>query len=411
MKTKKIMLGMLVTAMIIGVNFTILTQGGGQAGTSLSANVTATGFYENIITYNWTIDKRVDPTELVLNETESGVVTYNITVTRTEVSNITQYGVRGIVNVTNGGEVATENLKIVVRVQYKTGGGAFQDLPGAYTTIIPSAQLEPGETGTYEYEIVFTPISGAIYRVVAKVTITNHSGHLGEEFGPEPKCDFSLPETPTIIYIDEEASVDDVQEIPAGFNASTTQVFPVTFYDSGYITFTKQITHVDALPGIYYLNNTATLTEYDTGETRTSTATVTITVSESYGQPEPEPYEGLSHGYWKNHLNAWVGYNTTDKIRDVFVNTTLSPYSNIGGLTLLQALNYKGGKTIQDAAGILLRQAVAALLNAAHPNINYPMTEEEIITAVNDALATQNRAVILNLAEELDGYNNLGATL
>ncbi|MEM1513724.1 MAG: hypothetical protein QXW78_05020 [Candidatus Thermoplasmatota archaeon] len=408
MKIGKILLGILVTAVIIGANFPILTQGG-QAGAALSAEVTATGFYENIITYDWAIEKSVNPTELVFNETEGGVITYNITVNRIEASNITQYGVRGVVNVTNGGNVSTENLKIVVRVQYK-GSGQFQDLPDASVTIIPSQQLGPGETGTYEYEIVFTPVAGAQYRVAAKVTITNHSGHLGVEWGPEPKCDFSLPATPAIIYIDEEASVDDVQEIPTGFNASTGQTFPVIFYDSGYITFTKQITHIDAPPGIYYLNNTATLTETDTKETRTATATVAITVLESYGE-EPEPYEGLSHGYWKTHTGSWIGYTTNTKIKDVFNRTAYLPYTTIGELTLLQALNYKGGKTIQDAAGILLRQAVAALLNAAHPDINYPLAEDQIIIAVNAALNSEERQTILNLAEELDGYNNLGAIL
>ncbi|MBC7080645.1 MAG: hypothetical protein H5T44_00095 [Thermoplasmatales archaeon] len=204
-----------------------------------------------------------------------------------------------------------------------------------------------------------------------------------------------------------------MQTIPDGFTAYTDQTFPVTLTDSDTIIFEKHITNDNAGPGTYYLDTTATLTEKDTNEIRTDTASVTITVFESYGSEpdEPEPYEGLSHGYWKNHIYSWIDYNPDDKINSIFDRTASSPYTNIGELTLLQVLNYKGGDDIQDAAGILLRQAVAALLNAAHPDINYPLTEEEIISMVNDALDTENRDDILSLAEELDEYNNLGATL
>jgi hypothetical protein len=53
---------------------------------------------------------------------------------------------------------------------------------------------------------------------------------------------------------------------------------------------------------------------------------------------------------------------------------------------------------------------VAALLNAANPNVDYPLTEAEIIAAVNAAL-TGNRNAMLSLAATLDGYNNAGCPL
>jgi hypothetical protein len=79
--------------------------------------------------------------------------------------------------------------------------------------------------------------------------------------------------------------------------------------------------------------------------------------------------------------------------------------------TLLDALNYKGGSGLKGAARNLLRAAVAALLNAASPNVDYPRTTAEVIADVNAALASNSRSTMLSLAEELDRDNNLGCPL
>ncbi len=74
--------------------------------------------------------------------------------------------------------------------------------------------------------------------------------------------------------------------------------------------------------------------------------------------------------------------------------------------TLLQALSFKGGSGSVSAARSLLRAAVASLLNSAHPDLTYPLTTEEVIVQVNAALASNNRATMLQLAANLDAYNN-----
>ena len=79
--------------------------------------------------------------------------------------------------------------------------------------------------------------------------------------------------------------------------------------------------------------------------------------------------------------------------------------------SLVEALNFAGGSGTSGAAQILLRAAVAALLNSAHPDIDYPMTTNEVIQAVNAALASNDRATMLALASQLDANNNLGCTL
>jgi hypothetical protein len=79
--------------------------------------------------------------------------------------------------------------------------------------------------------------------------------------------------------------------------------------------------------------------------------------------------------------------------------------------TLLQALSFQGGSGTLGAATNLLRAAVAALLNSAHPDLNYPRTTAGVIADVNAALASNNRATMLNLAGRLDRDNNLGCPL
>jgi hypothetical protein len=54
---------------------------------------------------------------------------------------------------------------------------------------------------------------------------------------------------------------------------------------------------------------------------------------------------------------------------------------------------------------------VAALLDAAHPDVDYPRTPASVIADVNAALASRNRDTILDLASRLDADNNLGCPL
>lgn len=124
--------------------------------------------------------------------------------------------------------------------------------------------------------------------------------------------------------------------------------------------------------------------------------------------------EGLTPGFWKNHESAWAGYSTDESFEEIFdVDITISAGKKTENEspTLLEALSAKGGvnedKGVYDA---LIRHAVAAILNAANPNINYPLTETEIINAVHDAIIDGNPSAEL-LKNELDSYNNLGASI
>lgn len=116
--------------------------------------------------------------------------------------------------------------------------------------------------------------------------------------------------------------------------------------------------------------------------------------------------EGCSHGFWKNHPIEWqTGYAPSDLLITYFSYIPVELQSD----DLETALEYGGGKDFIGAARILLRNAVASLLNAADPDIYFPLTQQEVIAAVNDALKGQDRATALSLEEYLDGLNNLGS--
>lgn len=154
-------------------------------------------------------------------------------------------------------------------------------------------------------------------------------------------------------------------------------------------------------------------TDSEDEATRTATVFISndagriVTYTNTFSPPPPPPGdEGCTPGYWKNHLGSWEGYAPNDLVSSVF--TGASPFASN---TLLEALNFGGGPGLDGAKKILLRAAVAALLNAAHSDVDYTMTTTEVIDAVNAALASGSRETILDVAGDLDTDNNLGCPL
>ena len=142
--------------------------------------------------------------------------------------------------------------------------------------------------------------------------------------------------------------------------------------------------------------------------TVTAGATVTVTVTNSPTPQEPPPTggEGCTPGFWKNHPEAWAGtgFTTGQTLGSVFTGLP----NNLANASLLEALGFEGGNNMNGARRILLRAAVAALLNSASGDVDYPRTTAEVIADVNAALASGSRSTILDLASELDADNNLG---
>jgi hypothetical protein len=82
-------------------------------------------------------------------------------------------------------------------------------------------------------------------------------------------------------------------------------------------------------------------------------------------------------------------------------------YTGFSGKTFKNALEFGGGPDLSAKARLLMVQAVAALLNAAHPDIFYALeTPQEVIDAVNAALASHSAATILALQTQLESLNH-----
>lgn len=121
--------------------------------------------------------------------------------------------------------------------------------------------------------------------------------------------------------------------------------------------------------------------------------------------------DGCTPGYWKNHTRSWAGTGLTPGQTVGSVFSGASAFPSLASSSLLDALQGGGGSGTAGAARILLRAAVAALLNAGHPGVEYPRTAAAIVADVNAALASNNRSTMLALAGELDEDNNAGCPL
>lgn len=99
-----------------------------------------------------------------------------------------------------------------------------------------------------------------------------------------------------------------------------------------------------------------------------------LTVNEDFLECAPPLGEGCTPGYWKNHLEDWppTGYGPADDFDTVFGVDLFSP-----DITLEMAANARGGGVKK-----LARHGTAALLSAAHPDVDYPFTVAEVIALV-----------------------------
>ncbi|HXK34162.1 MAG TPA: hypothetical protein VNM91_09140 [Dehalococcoidia bacterium] len=126
----------------------------------------------------------------------------------------------------------------------------------------------------------------------------------------------------------------------------------------------------------------------------------------------PAGGEGCTPGYWKQsqHFDSWVatGFTTGQTLESVF---DVPDAFGVDNDSLLTALSYSGGPDVEDKARILLRQAVAALLNSAHPGVDYDYSTASVIADVNAALASLDPDTILDLKDDLADANEAGCPL
>jgi hypothetical protein len=158
--------------------------------------------------------------------------------------------------------------------------------------------------------------------------------------------------------------------------------------------------------------NEATVTVHDPDTDTVVTATATAAYRGL--PPGTTGNEGLTPGFWKTNAEqrdavAWprtaeggLLFDPTQTVVTLFANVP-TVYAD---LTLVEALDLGGG-----GVEALLRHAVAAALNAAHPDVYYPLTLRQVIELVDEALASGDPRMVEQLKDRLEGYNELGARL
>jgi hypothetical protein len=97
--------------------------------------------------------------------------------------------------------------------------------------------------------------------------------------------------------------------------------------------------------------------------------------------------EGCTPGFWRNHLSHWAAtpYSPGMEVNDVFGCELTAD-----GVTLGEAID------APQTYGVLVFHAIAGLLNASHPDVDYAYSVGEVIAAAcsgdKDSLADANEA-------------------
>jgi hypothetical protein len=127
--------------------------------------------------------------------------------------------------------------------------------------------------------------------------------------------------------------------------------------------------------------------------------------------PPPVGNEGCTPGYWKQeqHFDSWTTYIPSTPFFDVFERAIEIKWSEKGkpedtaNPTLLQALQANGG-----GINALARHAVAALLNADNPGVEFAFTTSEVIALFQAAFDSGD---LESTKEMLEEANEAGCPL
>lgn len=116
--------------------------------------------------------------------------------------------------------------------------------------------------------------------------------------------------------------------------------------------------------------------------------------------PLPVP-SGCSAAFWNRSPGLWSATGTlpAQKVSDLF--TEAKRFGPVAAVTARAALRLQHGSGVAGAARALVQNGVAALLNAGHPRVEFPLTRTQVITRVDTALRSEDGVKILDAAREL----------
>jgi hypothetical protein len=143
------------------------------------------------------------------------------------------------------------------------------------------------------------------------------------------------------------------------------------------------------------------------GDGREGSSKLTAVVPPPPVEPPSVAYEGLSHGFWKNHASAWdlpasTSFESFFSVDANWLSGSGKKATTLADVTFEQALGLQGG-----GMNALAREATAAILNATEHDINYKFAVGEIVSMVHNAFMTGAYEETKNL---LEAQNTLGTS-
>jgi hypothetical protein len=106
--------------------------------------------------------------------------------------------------------------------------------------------------------------------------------------------------------------------------------------------------------------------------------------------------QGCSVRYWADHPDGWVGFCPNNFFNFIFGRNVYPANFTLGETHVLT------GVGINDLA----RETVAALLNAAHPEVHYPLTLAEVVAKFREAF-DEGGARLEELRILFESFNNM----
>jgi hypothetical protein len=222
---------------------------------------------------------------------------------------------------------------------------------------------------------------------VGKIKICK-AGNVSGTFSITPQAagGSPTPSSPTSVTIATGTCTDVAEDFTTTSGSGT--FFTIKETSAGLQSVTAQFNNNGTLSSVAFADGGKVFLNDYHGYTVTFTNNVVVA-----------PPEGCSPGYYKKRPQPASG----QFIGSTFTN---SGYPAGSGPTLQDALNFKGGPSLQDAKNVLLRQAAAAYFNSQRLS-GYPLTTAQVVANVNAALASGDRNTILSYSDVLDGDNNL----
>jgi hypothetical protein len=140
--------------------------------------------------------------------------------------------------------------------------------------------------------------------------------------------------------------------------------------------------------------------------------------------PTPTPHpphigttEGCPSTFWRQpeHFDEWEEYQPGAVVGTVYKAAT----GRLAGMTFAEALEQPAGTVEEDPVRTLVREAVTALLNAAHEELEYPYSRyaagaggrPPLVETVDGVLAEADTEDVERLTADLVETNRLGCPL